>query len=191
MFTREEYLNDYKQIYENLGIGGSGSPDFKRTKDYYDLLKRGGYKDGESLLDYGCGWGAMLGGHDIKDYYGCDIVPKVIELAKEQFPDKTFEVLDIGNLNIEPKDFCIALSVFTHTLVEDRDACLGDIARNTRRGALIDILEGDDTQSSLHIRYCNKEEFIKKLNEFGFTVITEFKIMGAGNYEHTYFICIK
>lgn len=191
MFTREAYLEDYKQIYDNLGVAGSGAPELKKCQAYYDLPMRGGYIKGDSLLDYGCGWGAMCAGIDALDYYGCDIVPRAIELAKEHFPNKQFEVLDIGKLNIPQKDFCIALSVFTHTLKEDVDECLGDIARNTKKGALIDILEGDDSQSNLHIRYCNKEEFIKKLEKFGFKVRGEFKIMAQFGYEHTYLICNK
>jgi hypothetical protein len=97
----------------------------------------------------------------------------------------------MGKLNIEPKDFCIALSVFTHCLYEDTDDCLGDIARNTTKGALIDILEGEKEQNSLHIRYWNKEQFINKLKDFGFKVKGEFKITAQFGYIHTYLILEK
>lgn len=189
-FTRQEYIDDYKKIYSDLKEGGSGGADYKRGQEYYDLPLKGGFKEGMSLLDYGCGWGAMCAGLDV-DYFGCDIVPEAIDLAKKHFPNKSFEVLEMGKLNIEPKDFCIALSVFTHCLYEDTDDCLGDIARNTKKGALIDILEGEREQSNLHIRYWNKEEFIKKLNDFGFKVKGEFKITAQFGYVHTYLICEK
>lgn len=190
MFTREAYQKDYEQIYRDLKEGGSGGAEYKRGQDYYDLPKRGGFKDGMSLLDYGCGWGAMCVGLEVDDYYGCDIVPEAIELAKKHFPNKKFEVLQMGKLNIEPKDFCIALSVFTHTLPQDVDDCLGDIARNTKKGALIDIL-AEKKESSLHIRYTDKDWFIKKLAEFGFKVTGEFDISAQYGYVHTYFICEK
>ena len=191
MFTREEYLNDYKRIYSDLKEGGSGGADYKRGQEYYELPFKGGFKDGMSLLDYGCGWGAMCAGLDVEKYYGCDIVPEAVELAKKHFPNKEFGVLEMGKLNIEPKDFCIALSVFTHCLYEDTDDCLGDIARNTTKGALIDILEGKEEQSNLHSRYWDKQKFINKLKDFGFTYKGEFTITAQFGYVHTYLILEK
>jgi ubiquinone/menaquinone biosynthesis C-methylase UbiE len=190
-FTREEYLKDYTLIYTSSDEGGSGGAEYKRSQEYYDLPKRGGFKDGMSLLDYGCGWGAMCAGLEVEDYYGCDIIEHAINLAKKHFPNKTFEVLEIGKLNIKPKDFCIALSVFTHCLFEDVDDCLDDITRNTIKGALIDILEGDKDKSDIHIRYWDREGFIKKLEEHGFKVKGEFSITAQYGYVHTYFILEK
>jgi len=190
-FTKEEYQKQYEGYYEELEEGGSGGADFKRSQGYYDLPIKGGFKEGMSLLDYGCGWGAMCAGLDVEDYYGVDIVPHAIELAKKHFPNKKFDVLETGKLKCEPKDFCIALSVFTHCLLQDVDDCLKDISTHTTKGALIDILEGSDEKSDLHIRYWNKEEFIKKLKEFGFNYVDEFKVTGQYDYVHTYLILNK
>ena len=190
-FTREEYFKQYSEFYDQGGIAASGSPEFNRSQAYYDLPKRGGFEDGMSLLDYGCGCGAMCGGLEVEDYYGVDIVPKAIELAKQHFPNKKFDVLEVGKLKCEPKDFCIALSVFTHCLPQDTDDCLRDIATHTTKGALIDILEGKPEKSDLHVRYWNKEEFIKKLKEFGFEYTGEFSNTSQYDYVHTYLILKK
>lgn len=188
-FTREDYITEYTYIYDTLNELGSGATEEQRTQEYYDILTRGGYEKGMSILDYGCGWGAMA--REIDDYYGVDIIPKAIELAKKNFPDKKFDILEIGKLKCKKKDMSIALSVFTHCLLQDVDECLGDIARVTKSRFLVDILEGSDSQSNLHVRYWNKDEFIKKLEEFGFKTIGEFKITAPYGYVHTYLITVK
>lgn len=189
-FTREQYLAEYTEFYNSGNEAGSGATAEQRTQEYYDIPKRGGYKKGMSLLDYGCGWGAICNEIDT-DYYGVDIIPKAIDLARKHFPNKKFDVLEIGKLKCPKKDFCIALSVFTHCLLEDVDDCLGDIARNTKTHFLVDILEGDPEQSNLHVRYWNKDEFIKKLKKHGFKVTGEFKITAQYGYVHTYLITEK
>lgn len=188
-FTREEYIKEYTEFYTSGDEGGSGATEEQRTQEYYDILKKGGYKKSMSVLDYGCGWGAMA--REIDDYYGVDIIPKAIDLAKKHFPDKEFDVLEIGKLKCKKKDMCIALSVFTHCLLQDVDDCLGDIARNTKSHLLVDILEGSDENSNLHVRYWNKKDFIKKLQEFGFKVKGEFTITAQYGYVHTYLITEK
>lgn len=191
MFTKEDYLKQYTEFYDVLNEGGSGGADYTRSQEYYEIPVKGGFKDGMSLLDYGCGWGAMCVGLNVDDYYGVDIIPKAIDLARKHFPDKKFDVLEVGKLKCEPKDFCISLSVFTHCLLEQVDDCLKDISSHTKKGAVIDILEGDDKNSCLHVRYWNKDEFIKKLNNFGFVVNSEFKITAQYGHIHTYLVLKK
>lgn len=47
----------------------------------------------QSVLDVGCGYG-RISPLCTGEYLGIDFSPKMIEVAKEEFPDKTFEVQD-------------------------------------------------------------------------------------------------
>jgi len=180
---RDAYIADYINIYKENGKDGSGAG----LVDKAERIRLFGYDDKFSLLDYGCGWGAILSGINPKDYLGVDIVPQAIELARKEFPDRNFEVLEIGKLKTEPKDFAIALSVFSHALYSDVPDCLNDISSNlkTGGGAIIDILEGDK-KPTLNIHYWNLDKFIEELAQVGLKVLDSKKYTSSIGYVHTY-----
>lgn len=47
------------------------------------------------ILDIGCGIGRSSGWFTDKQYYGIDFVPDFIEIAKQKYPNKNFQLLDI------------------------------------------------------------------------------------------------
>ena len=183
--TREEYISAYTKHYKIMGKRGSGIG----LGDKEDLLKNCGYKMG-SVLDYGCGWGAVSVLFN-DGYIGVDIVPQAIEIARKEFPKKTFRLLEIGKLSIPQKDWAIALSVFTHALKSDVQDCLKDIHGNLRDGgtAIVDILEGHG--GDIHFRYWEKEDFEKELKRAGFNIKRSFKKKRQNGFTHTYFILVK
>lgn len=190
MINKSNYITHYNDHYKKNGLAGSGVGLGEKPS----LLKMAGYKDGMSLLDYGCGWGALAGWlPKTTEYVGVDLIKEAIDLAKKQNPDRNFLVIENGELKITPKDFAVAFSVFTHALVESVSDCLSDIYNNTKDNAIIflDILEGDPRNSSLHIRYWDKNDFCKVLNSHNMIVRNSFVRKWDNGYTHTYFVLEK
>ncbi len=181
-----KYIQHYIEHYKVNGRDGCGAG----LVDKADRLKKAGYKNSMTLLDYGCGRGAILEGINPKDYLGVDIVPQAIEMARKDFPDRRFEVLGESGLKAVKKDFAIALSVFSHTKHEDVEECLGFITKLLKKDgtAVVDILEGN-SEGNIHIRYWLLEEFEKELKKVGLIIKDSFKITSDSNFEHTYLIC--
>jgi SAM-dependent methyltransferase len=75
---------------------------------------------GISLLDVGCGYGALA---DIVDknklnvsYTGIDLVEEMIAEAIKRHPDKNFKIGDILETQIEPTDYVICNGILTQKL---------------------------------------------------------------------------
>lgn len=186
MVTRQEYIRHYIKHYKKNGKIGAGMGIGTKPQ----LLKDCGYTKG-TVLDYGCGWGVVSQCFN-ESYLGVDIVPQAIEIAKKEFPEKKFRVLEIGKLKTSARDFVFAFSVFTHARKSDVPDCLSDIHRNLKKSgiAALDILEGEDKQD-IHFRYWNKQDFIKELEKAGFEIKETFVRKWNNNFTHTYFILRK
>lgn len=57
------------------------------------------------VLDAGCGYGRMCTIFKPDKYEGIDFVPKFIEMAREKYPDYSFEVMDITKLPYQDGQF--------------------------------------------------------------------------------------
>lgn len=75
-------------------------------------------KEGEKILDFGCGAGQWYEFFKEKkvQYFGVDFSEKLIEAAKSKYPDTNFQVIDGINLPFENEFFdkVYAISVFHH-----------------------------------------------------------------------------
>jgi trans-aconitate methyltransferase len=165
--TSEAYVEAYREHYRKNGKVASGTGEYVRK---LELWYRIGYTDEMTVLDYGCGWGAMVRG--IKNpslYHGVDIVPEAVDLARIHNPGVSFDVFEIGSLDAAPADFVCAQSVFTHALREDAPICLEDIfwAMNDEGFGLIDILHKPGHENLL-LRYYDPKEWSELLEYVGF-----------------------
>ena len=77
------------------------------------LIFREVIKDGDKLLDLGCGNGRLVGLlKDIEvDYLGVDFSEELVACAKNNFPGKKFLAMDALNLNLPEKSFDVVLCV--------------------------------------------------------------------------------
>lgn len=117
--TALKILEDIKQSYDLI------AEDFSRTrKNVWEEFRplADDIQDGDKILDLGCGNGRFVelfsdpdkyGASKKIDYVGIDISEKLIEIAKQRYPDKNFQVFD--GLKIPFNDqsfdkvFCIAV----------------------------------------------------------------------------------
>jgi len=107
-----------------------------------------GVRSGDSLIDVGCGTGALLDylqeKHIDVDYRGYDLTPSMIDLAKSRHPKVNFAVCNvIQEKQIEPADYVIASGIFY--LRQERpvaflEAMVGRLWQFARRGVAINCL---------------------------------------------------
>ena len=79
---------------------------------------------GNSLLDYGCGFGDLflfLKKKDLKiTYNGCDVVKSFIEIAKEKYPKENFFQTEVDKKLDKKYDHIIASGVFNFLYTESK-----------------------------------------------------------------------
>ncbi len=77
--------------------------DITRYCDYF-------IHEDSSVLDIGCGTGELLAEVKGKDKTGIDFSEAMIDLAKSQYPDLDFRVMDASNIQLEKKYDVIIIS---------------------------------------------------------------------------------
>jgi SAM-dependent methyltransferase len=127
----ESRLKDDEAL--RLAIGG----DFIAVgKLEYYLLRSLGMSDGHLVVDVGCGSGRlacqMAPSPGIR-YIGCDVVPRLIEYAKELCKRPDWDFVTTNGVDIPASDrsadFVVFFSVFTHLLHEDTFKYFREAAR--------------------------------------------------------------
>lgn len=117
MNKNEEYSRkNYDKIAESYddSFDGRFTARFKQK-----LLESCDVKDGDSVLDVGCGNGSLI--HDISGKaairaHGIDIAPKMIEVCREKYPDIDFQVTSGENLPFDSEilDMVVICCVLHH-----------------------------------------------------------------------------
>lgn len=184
--SREDYINGYILHYSENGRSGAGGGD---GVGKIQRWKKAGFIDGMSVLDYGCGYGAILDGiSDRSKYLGVDIVPQAIDLARGLYPECRFAVLSPGKLDGGQFDFVGAGSVFTHTARSVVGDSLLDIstAMAPESVGIIDILEGDEMRNTLHLAYWKLSDFQEVLADYSIVSEVVDKVSHQNGFTHTY-----
>lgn len=140
----DERLKTYGATIEALA---SGSDD--RRKMRFNVLREIGIRDGDSVLDLGCGFGDLFAyfkesGLNIQ-YTGIDINPTIIENAKVRFPEGDFRVIDIQEASIGRFDFVVSTSSFNLKLLNENNYAflenlLSKCYSTATKGVAIDFL---------------------------------------------------
>lgn len=124
-----------------LAVGG----DFDAVGSLeYALLRSLGLKDGQLVIDIGCGSGRLackLAPMQSLRYIGTDVVPELLSYANEicERPDWTFIQISGERVPVpdESADFVCFFSVLTHLLLEQSFRYLRDAKRALKPGGLI------------------------------------------------------
>lgn len=115
--TQKNLTNIVKNNYEEIADHYSET----RRKHIWPELEKltDGIKDGDKILDVGCGSGKLLkalAGKKI-NYLGIDISQGLIKNAKEDFPDNNFimgDILDLGSIPEINFDYVFCIAVLQH-----------------------------------------------------------------------------
>ncbi len=115
--TAQELLDLVKRNYQEI----AADFDATRKKEIWPKMRELAEIVGEraSVLDVGCGNGRLLEAFSNKTikYLGLDNSPALVALAKSNYPDKEFRVLDILDLKLIPEnnfDYIFCLAVLQH-----------------------------------------------------------------------------
>lgn len=88
-----------------------------------------------AILDYGCGWGRVLGGLaalGYKSLSGVDPSPAMLERAKTEFPGPDYRLLDSGSLPFSDRSFDCVLLFAVLTCVPTDSGQRGIVAEAAR-----------------------------------------------------------
>ena len=186
--TKKKLLNLVMTNYSDI----ANSFDESRKKPLWPKLNKlsGEVKDGESVIDVGCGNGRLLHGFQDKDidYLGVDFCKDLIQKAKENFPDQEFlegDVLDLGSINRIGFDHVFCVAVLHHIPGSDlRIQALKQLKNKAAKDGRIVItvwnLWAQPKFRKLIIRYLLLKFFKKNKMDFG-DIIFEWKGEGKSN----------
>jgi len=125
--------------------------------------------EGKSLLDFGCGKGDFYGflkekGVDCH-YTGIDINSSLIELARKNYPNVEFYVMDIENEALEKKfNYTLAIGVFNlavQDIKELTERCLKILFQHTSERLVFTCLNQQTKLKDIYVTYFSKEELEK------------------------------
>jgi SAM-dependent methyltransferase len=98
-----------------------------------------------SLLDVGCGVGAMHGplAGITSELAGCDLSAECLATARDANPQVAYRAQDGNSLPFAGRKFdaTLAVCVFHHVPPAERDALLGSMIARTRPGGLVLVIE--------------------------------------------------
>jgi SAM-dependent methyltransferase len=84
-----------------------------------------------SVLDYGCGYGALVDHLDALGrpfrYLGFDVSEEMIRVARERYPDRPDVAFTSAAADLVPADYCVASGIFNVRLATPDDAWLAYI----------------------------------------------------------------
>ena len=120
-----EYIKRYTERFlefgyspETLGWGKNGKQNIR-----FSVLANDAIKENASVLDIGCGFADLYSFMREKswkgNYHGIDIVPVLINKAKEHYPNIKLENKDFSNDHLNKSDYVIASGIFNAKLNEE------------------------------------------------------------------------
>jgi ubiquinone/menaquinone biosynthesis C-methylase UbiE len=143
----ERYNARFAEHGVSMATMASGT-EARRTMRYEVLLELG-IRDGDSVLDLGCGFGDFAGflqARGIRAHYtGYDINPVLVKAAQARHPNREFEVRDVFAEPFPTFDYIVSSSAFNLPLrYEDNYAFVSRLFRvchaHAHRGVAIDFL---------------------------------------------------
>lgn len=141
--TKKELLAVVKNNYEEIAKEFDQTREKKLWPELLSLFKNA--KDGDSVLDVGCGNGRLLKVFEKKKikYLGIDQSQELIKKAKEKYPKHEFaygDILNLGGLADHDFDYVACLAVLHHIPGENlRIQALGQLKNKIKKDGKIII----------------------------------------------------
>jgi SAM-dependent methyltransferase len=167
---KDNIINRYRNRLQQFGPGikSLASGTVERRNIRFGLLSNVGELEGATILDIGSGLGDFyqyLKDRKIKvDYTGYDLSPDLISIAKEKFPEATFEVRDIQAEGIAGRyDYIVSSQTFNFRLAnEDNNelikTCLKISLESCNKGLCFDFITSYVDYREDHLFYYSPEE---------------------------------
>lgn len=165
-----QYYKDAKNKTEIVGWSSK-----KEQNKRFKILLDVGFKEGDTILDFGCGLGALYeymaeNYNDDFGYIGVDINDEFIEKCKKTYPNAMFKTIsDIKDVK-QPYDWFIASGAFTvYTPIKNMMETIKIAVEKAKYGIAVNFLEDTYAKDSdlVAIRGYDKEEIYKTfLQEF-------------------------
>jgi SAM-dependent methyltransferase len=162
----DAYSSDYNdRVNRALRFTGTSVDFFTRVKvDYFVdfMAEHGRGRSTAAVLDVGCGTGnshSLLAPH-VARLCGIDISPSSIEIARTRNPQAEYTTYDGVHIpySDETFDFAVAVCVFHHVPLAQRNALVSEIRRTLKPGGFIVIFEHNPL-NPLTMRVVNRCEF--------------------------------
>lgn len=120
----EQYYTSKLRIHGATPAGVDWNSESSQNLRFEKLLQVVGDADAFSILDYGCGYGALLGylraGHSNFEYCGFDISAQMIAEAQASHSEERTKFTS-DSAALEPHDFAVASGIFNVRLDIERD----------------------------------------------------------------------
>ncbi|USK54617.1 glycosyltransferase [Cytobacillus solani] len=165
-----DYKNYWEERYFSGGNSGQGSygllADFKADV-INNFIKENKIND---VIEFGCGDGNQLKLMNYKSYLGLDISQTTIVKCKEIFKNdssKTFQFYNVKeSTDFKAADLVVCLDVLYHIIDEiDFMKTLGDIFKASKQYVILyTVLDEPQEEWSLHLKYRNVFDYIKRFN---------------------------
>lgn len=155
------------KTFESLS---SGSREHQSIR--FDIQKNIGIKNGDSVLDIGCGIGDFYGylkkqGISV-DYYGVDLVPDLIAESQTRYPECGFEVKDILTEPFEENsfDYIVSSQAMNYKFTNEHNIdhakqMLEKMNFFAKKGVVCDFLTKYVDFQEDHLYYYNPEEILR------------------------------
>lgn len=157
-------------------LPGIGHENYWFTRHLVAYRMAGELGRGRRVIDIGCGegYGPALLADSAEEVLGIDIAPEVVEHASSDYraPNLSFEVMDVGSLDVGSRSFDVAVSLQVIEHIVDESGYLQEMARVLKPGgaALITtpnrltISPGSDSPiNPYHLREYTPEELSSRL----------------------------
>lgn len=148
---KQSIIKRYNDRIEKYGynLAGMASGTEDRRKLRFQILSEIGIKNGDSVLDLGCGFGDfsdyLSNQKLLVDYTGYDINPLIIGEATKRFPNDTFAVKDVIHEDFPEFDYIVSTSCFNLPLKTQDNydfvlELLTTCYQHARKGVAIDFI---------------------------------------------------
>ena len=129
-------FDKYAESYDSSFMGkGSG-------RFYADLIKELDIKDGDCILDVGCGTGnvlAFVSKQKKINGFGIDVSPKMITIAQDKNPDFEFVTGDSGNLPYSDESMDVVMACMAYHHFPDQERFRNEAMRVLKPGGSLYI----------------------------------------------------